>query len=150
MHTIYSPHVLQRASDKDLPVSTQNVGIFFLVFNSSKKQPKFLQFSPVTCSWHVFSEFTIFCNFLKVASKCFCFKVHMFWEGHKILQISTVDLSYVVPVKSSVEISQSLWPSQNIWTLAWVQEPVSLWDITFYTQRIEAFFLALKFSLISN
>ena len=30
-------------------------------------------------------------------------KVHIFWEGHKI---SIVDLSYVVPVKSMVEISQ--------------------------------------------
>ena len=31
-------------------------------------------------------------------------KVHIFWEGHKI---SIVDLSYVVPVKSMVEISQN-------------------------------------------
>ena len=34
-------------------------------------------------------------------------KVHIFWEGHKILQISTLLLSYVVPVKSKVEISQN-------------------------------------------
>ena len=56
--------------------------------------------------------------------RCFLvlFKVHIFWQGHKILrnlhrrfcEISTVDLSHVVPVKSTVEI---LWPSQNIWTL---------------------------------
>ena len=32
----------------------------------------------------------------------------------KFCEISTVDLSHVVPVKSTVEI---LWPSQNIWTL---------------------------------
>ena len=29
-------------------------------------------------------------------------------------EISTINLSYVVTVKSTVEISQSLWPSQNI------------------------------------
>ena len=34
-------------------------------------------------------------------------KVHIFWEGHKICEISTIDLSYVVPVKSTVEISQN-------------------------------------------
>ena len=28
-------------------------------------------------------------------------------------EISTIDLSYVVTVKSTVEISQNLWPSQN-------------------------------------
>ena len=32
-------------------------------------------------------------------------KVHIFWEGHKILQ--NLDLSYVVPVKSMVEILQN-------------------------------------------
>ena len=36
------------------------------------------------------------CNFVT--------KVHVFWEGHNI---STVDLSYVVPVKSTVEILQN-------------------------------------------
>ena len=39
-----------------------------------------------------------------------CIKVHIFWEGHKILQIcktSTLLLAYVVPVKSKVEISQN-------------------------------------------
>jgi hypothetical protein len=38
------------------------------------------------------------------------FKVHIFWEGHKILQSSTVDLSYVVPVKSMAEILQNSVP----------------------------------------
>ena len=45
-------------------------------------------------------------------------KVYIFWEGNKIFQnLHTVDLFYVVPVKSKVEILQNLWPSQNIWTL---------------------------------
>ena len=35
-----------------------------------------------------------------------CFKFHIFWEGHKILQ-NCVDLSYVVMVKSAVKILQN-------------------------------------------
>ena len=31
----------------------------------------------------------------------------MFWEGHKICKIFTLLLSYVVPVKSKVKISQN-------------------------------------------
>ena len=34
-------------------------------------------------------------------------KVYIFWEGHKILQNLHEDLSYVVTVKSMVEISQN-------------------------------------------
>ena len=35
-------------------------------------------------------------------------KVHIFWEGHKILRnLHITNLSYVVPVKSKVEISQN-------------------------------------------
>ena len=56
------------------------------------------------------------------------FKVHIFWEGHNILQIFNFNLllSYVVPVKSKVKISQNLVAfsecinfkiSQNFWTL---------------------------------
>ena len=40
-----------------------------------------------------------------------------FEKAAKFCEISTVDLSYVVTVKSTMEISQTLWPSQNIWTL---------------------------------
>ena len=35
------------------------------------------------------------------------FKVHIFWEGHKILQIFPLLLSYVVPVKNKGKISQN-------------------------------------------
>ena len=35
------------------------------------------------------------------------FKVHIFWEGHKICVIFTLLLSYVVPVKSKMKISQN-------------------------------------------
>ena len=34
-------------------------------------------------------------------------KVHIFWEGHKICEIFTLLLSYVVPVKSKMKISQN-------------------------------------------
>ena len=34
-------------------------------------------------------------------------KVHIFWEGHKILEISTLDLYYVVLVKLTVEIPKN-------------------------------------------
>jgi hypothetical protein len=34
-------------------------------------------------------------------------------KATKFCEISDVNLSYVVPVKSTVEISQNLWPSQN-------------------------------------
>ena len=36
-------------------------------------------------------------------------------KATKFYEISTVDLSYVVTVKSKVEISQN-WPSQKMWT----------------------------------
>ena len=40
--------------------------------------------------------------------------------------MSTVDLPYVVPVKSILEISEILWPSQNICTLTqYVTEPTA-------------------------
>ena len=34
-------------------------------------------------------------------------KVYVFWESHKILWNLQLDLSYVVPVKSTVEILQN-------------------------------------------
>ena len=52
-------------------------------------------------------------NDLKCYSKGFSWveaptKVHIFWEGHKILRnLHRVDLSYVVTVKSTVEISEN-------------------------------------------
>ena len=38
-------------------------------------------------------------------------------KATKFCEISTLDLSYVVPVKSTVEIFKILWPFQNILTL---------------------------------
>ena len=41
-------------------------------------------------------------------SKNIFVKAHIFWEGHKILQnLHALDLSYVLTVKSAVEISQN-------------------------------------------
>ena len=59
-------------------------------------------------------------------------KVHIFWEGHKILRnfhLTSVLCTYVVPVKSKVKISQKpiLWPPQNIW-------PLSKWSITSFSE----------------
>ena len=38
-------------------------------------------------------------------------------KATKFYKISTLFLSYVVPVKSKETISQILLPSQNVWTL---------------------------------
>ena len=38
-------------------------------------------------------------------------------KATKFCEISTLLLSYVVPVKSKVRFRKILWPSQNIWTL---------------------------------
>ena len=35
------------------------------------------------------------------------FQVQIFWDGHNFCEISTVDLSYVVTVKSTLEVSQN-------------------------------------------
>ena len=45
---------------------------------------------------------------LKVTWCFFNQKDHIFWEGRRILPISTVDLSYVITVKSTVEILQNV------------------------------------------
>jgi hypothetical protein len=47
-------------------------------------------------------------------------KVHIFWEGHKILRNLplTFDCStYVIQSKVRGRFRNILWPSQNIWTL---------------------------------
>ena len=46
-------------------------------------------------------------------------KIHIFWEGHKMLRIFTLLLSYVVPVsKIRRRFRKILWPSQLcIWAL---------------------------------
>ena len=38
-------------------------------------------------------------------------------KATKFCEMSTVNLSYVVPVKSMMEILQTLWPPQNIYEL---------------------------------
>ena len=43
------------------------------------------------------------------------FKLHIFWEGHKILQ--NLHLLSFCQSKSRWRFRKSLWPSQNIWTL---------------------------------
>ena len=53
----------------------------------------------------------------KQLSKNSVVKVHIFWEGHKILQnLHLTSTSYVVTVKRW-RFRIILWPSQNIWTL---------------------------------
>ena len=73
------------------------------------------------------SQLPIKCNSLDRKRTFLLNKVHIFWE---IWEISTVDLFYVVPVKSTVEISQNfvafseymnfteiLW--KNFWSNNW-------------------------------
>ena len=60
-----------------------------------------------------------------------CFKVHIFWEGHKI---STL-LSYVVPVQSKVEILQNFvafseYMNFNVWRLHYIRWTAFTWKST--------------------
>ena len=64
-------------------------------------------------------------------------KVHIFWEGHKIFcKISTLLLSYVVPVKSKVEISQNFVAFSEYINFTWQYSDLGLnewtkWLLTF-------------------
>ena len=56
----------------------------------------------------------------KSASWCWnIFKVHIFWEGHKILRNlhQLFDLQYIGQIHNWWKFRKILWPSQNIWTL---------------------------------
>ena len=62
-------------------------------------------------------------------------------------------LTFVVPVKSKVKISQILWPSQNIWTLHIVQTQCSGPEFTFIsyltvlTYSVSSFLLLFCFKM---
>ena len=92
-----------------------NVRRFFIVFKYSKNQKKLLQISvldSLDSDW-------IKSKALISTTKCFhFFKVHIFWEGHKILQNLplTFDCMYCSQ-KLGEDFRKILWPSQNIWTL---------------------------------
>ena len=49
-------------------------------------------------------------------------KVHIFWEGHKYFEIFTLLLSYVVPAKSKVEISQNFVAFSEYMNFTWDYE----------------------------
>ena len=62
------------------------------------------------------------CNIQKRWKKLAFFvkcKVHIFWEGHKILQNLplTFDCSTYLQSKVRGRFRKILWPSQNVWTL---------------------------------
>ena len=57
------------------------------------------------------------CNCCKTFFKNLLLKFIYSEKATNVCKISTVDLSYVVTVKSTVDILQNLCPSQNIWTL---------------------------------
>ena len=50
---------------------------------------------------------------------CWIFKVHIFWEGRKVLRNLhlTFDWHYLHRTKERWGFRKILWPSQNIWTL---------------------------------
>ena len=72
--------------------------------------------------WHLFTteikyvaiKRAVFCQFSFPFLLVFLIRVHIFWVGHKILQ--NLHLTFV-PVKSKMEISKILWPSQNTFPL---------------------------------
>ena len=82
-----------------------------------------------------------------------CFKVHIFWEGHKILQISTVDLSYVVPVKSTANNLLNFMAFSDYVNFI---KPMTLflkstWKVSFITEElIFGVYLCPKGGLISK
>ena len=57
-------------------------------------------------------------HYLTACHYIFLFKVHIFWEGHKILRNLplTFDRMYCSQ-KLGEDFAKFLWPSQNIWTL---------------------------------
>ena len=66
--------------------------------------------------WNKFSEWIVHCEIVRC-----CMHLHIKFiyseKATKFCEIFTLLLSYVVPVKSKVKISQILWPSQNIYEL---------------------------------
>ena len=59
----------------------------------------------------VLQKFVAFSKYMK-------FKVHIFWEGHKILQNLHLTFDYsTYSQKLGEDFAKFLWPSQNIWTL---------------------------------
>ena len=53
-------------------------------------------------------------------------KVHIFWEGHKILRNLYLTFDYSTYIQSKVRwrFCKIMWPSQNIWTL--IEEAMEL------------------------
>ena len=97
------------------PLGHQILSICYLAMSFAVMRPPWLYIQTVWltqfCCGRLWSS--------KEFQECRCHpvKVHIFWEGHKILRSLhlSFDLHYIE--KSKVEISQILWPSQNIWTL---------------------------------
>ena len=53
-----------------------------------------------------------------LTSTVLSFKVHMFWEGHKLLRNLHLTLECMYcSQKKGEDFAKILWPSQNIWTL---------------------------------
>ena len=67
-------------------------------------------------------------------SEQFFDKVHIFWEGHKILQNLHLTFDYLQYIQSKVRwrFRKILWPSQNTWTLTvpLVYLNSSIWNST--------------------
>ena len=59
---------------------------------------------------------TCLCFYLKLE---FVFKVHIFWEGHKIFFAKSSPYFWLTLDRTKVtwRFHKILWPSQNIWTL---------------------------------
>ena len=55
----------------------------------------------------MYDGFLLFIRWKKYKRENICCKVHIFWGATNFCEISTVDLSYVVTVKFTLEISQT-------------------------------------------
>ena len=54
------------------------------------------------------------------------FKVHIFWEGHKILQNLPLTFDHMYcSQKLGEDFAKFLWPSQNIWTLLYTMNYIT-------------------------
>ena len=116
-----------RASEKDLPV--KDIKIQSMRYYPTQSDPILDPEGPIRPKnmlvnfWHIrFGPAQNIFGFVNRRKRLWIlvpFKVHIFWEGHKILRNLplTFDRMYCSQ-KLGEDFAKFLWPSQNIWTLS--------------------------------